>query len=111
MKTALQAIATIEPGELGEKEEARVPPATATRPRLRPHPSPGLDEVLSGDADLREQAEAFPELAEEMQEVADIADLLREAGRERRRLGEEILQEEILRELESEFGEGEEDNT
>lgn len=90
LKTALQAIAASQP--LSEAEEKGKPPGPrrqATRPRRRPD----LDEVLSGEADLRKQANAYPELAEELHGIADIADLLREAGREHRSLGDEILRE------------------
>ncbi len=101
LRTALHAIRIIEPvAEAGEKG-AR--PAVSPEAE-RPQPGPSLDEVLSGEADLKEQAKAYPEIAEELQGIADIADLLREAGRERRRLGEDIL-----RESEEEDEPGEED--
>jgi len=35
--------------------------------------------------------EDYPELADELKGIGDIADLLRESGRERRRFGEEIM--------------------
>ena len=101
LRTALHAIATIEP--VAEAEEKGTRPAVSPEAE-RPQPGPSLDEVLSGEADLKEQATAYPELAEELQGIADIADLLREAGRERRRLGEDIL-----RESEDEDEPGEED--
>ena len=90
LRTALHAIATIEPAAEVEEKGAR--PAVS-REAKRPQPGPNLDEVLSGEADLEEQAKAYPEIAEELHGIADIADLLREAGRERRRLGEDILRE------------------
>jgi hypothetical protein len=104
LKTALHAITTIEP--LEERQEKRrrsqAPPAR----RARPAPPPSLDEVLSGEADLREQAEAYPELAEELKGIADIAELLREVGRQRRSLGEEILRESEKEDEPEDKGEG-----
>lgn len=90
LRTALQAIATSEPPAEGEeKGKSSTPRRRATRPRR----SPSLDEVLSGEADLQKQVDAYPELAEELHGIADIANLLREAGREHRSLGEEMLRE------------------
>ncbi|MBI2912951.1 MAG: hypothetical protein HYY03_03430 [Chloroflexi bacterium] len=97
LRTALHAISTIEPEtEVAEKKPRRAPRREAKPPQPE-RPAPGragsLDQVLSGEASLEEQVEAYPELAEELKGVADIADLLRELGRERRRLGEDILRE------------------
>ena len=92
LRTALHAIATIEPLEEEQREKKARPAAPPARPR-RPRPGPSLDDVLSGEADLKEQADAYPELADELRGISDIADLLREAGRQRRRLGEDILNE------------------
>ena len=47
----------------------------------------GLDE-LSGKGGSEED---FPELADELKGIGDIADLLREVGRERRRFGEDLM--------------------
>ncbi len=91
LKTALQTIATLEPAEVHEQATEQAPAAGGEAPRRAR--GADLEEVLSGAADAREQVEAYPELAEELEGIADIVDLLREAGRERRRLGEEILRE------------------
>ena len=47
----------------------------------------GLDE-LSGKGGSEED---FPEPADELNGIGDIADLLREVGRERRRFGEDLM--------------------
>lgn len=57
---------------------------------------PDLEDVLMGKSTLEEQLEAYPELAEELDGLTDIVDLLREAGERRRKRGEQILREEIL---------------
>ena len=85
VKTALQAIETLAP----EREAEDEPRPRAPEPK-RPA---DFEDVLSGGADLREQTESYPELAEELKGIADIVDMLREAGREHRRMGEDILRE------------------
>jgi hypothetical protein len=110
LKTALQTIVTIDPSEeQAEREEGEAPAPPAEKP-ARSRPGLTLDDVLSGKADLSEQAEAYPELAEELQDIANIANLLQEAGRERRRLGEQILREEILGEPAADEAEAEQDD-
>ena len=88
VKTALQAIETLAPES--ERERSSEP-----APRRRPEPARAtdLDELINGGADPREQTESYPELAEELKGIADIVDMLREAGREHRRMGEDILRE------------------
>ncbi len=103
LRTALQAIATIEPEtEVEEKRPGRAPRRPAKPPQPE-RPSPArpdrLEEVLSGEANPEGQAEAYPELTEEIKGIAEIADLLRELGSQRRSLGEDIL-----RDMESEDG-------
>ncbi len=98
LKAALEAIETIDTIETidpaAEQEEAkRQPPAEMPPPPSR---RVGLDDMLSGDADLSELEEAYPELIEELRDIADIASLLQDAGRARRSLGERILREQIL---------------
>ena len=98
----MQSIGTMGPPVEQEERES----AAALRGPERPRGA-GLDEVLSGEVGLREQAEAYPELAEELEELTEVADMLREMGEGRRRLGEEILREEMRRKREIE-GEDEE---
>jgi hypothetical protein len=75
----------------------------AARPETTPAPQPepeaprrapaDLEDVISGRAKLEEQLEAYPELADELEGLSDVIDLLREAGRARRRKGEDVLRE------------------
>ncbi len=113
LKTALQAIATSDLLEDGEDEpplEERhgatmaaveepqravgTPPAEEDEPAKAAPAS--LEDVITGKADLRDHLESYPALQEELEGLADVIDLLREAGETRRRRGEQILREEIL---------------
>ena len=58
-------------------------PAPGKEPSSEP-----LEKVLRGEGVTEEE---YPELADDLQGIADIAELLRESGRERRRFGEELL--------------------
>ncbi len=113
LKTALQAIATTDLLEDGEDEQppeerheatmapveepgrvAAAPPAEEEEPAKERAAS--LEDVITGKADLRDHLESYPELQDELEGLADVIDLLREAGETRRRRGEQILREEIL---------------
>src|SRR2546428_818691 len=87
LKTALHAVNTT----------ADLPAARGEPPRASPgRRAPNLEDVISGKADLREHLESYPELVEELEGLADIIDMLRDAGEKRRKRGEQILREEIL---------------
>jgi len=91
LRTVLQSVLSMEPPARRRAEEqhprrARPRPAEGEptqEPRRR-----GLDDLLSGEGVPEED---YPELADELKGIGDIADLLRESGRERRRFGEEIM--------------------
>ncbi len=94
LRTVLQSVFTMETPrkrraeeELEERPRRAKPqpsaPEAAEEPRRR-----GLEELLSGEGGAEED---FPELADELKGIADIADLLREGGRERRRFGDELM--------------------
>src|SRR3990172_2704388 len=91
LRTVLQSIFTMEPapkrpaGE--ERPRRRRTAAAASEPAEAPRRQ-GLDELLSGEGTSEEE---YPELADELKGIADIADLLRGGGRERRRFGEELM--------------------
>ena len=91
LRTVLQSVLTMEPvakRPAGEERPRRARPrAAAPEPAEEPRRK-GLDELLSGE-DV--SAKDYPELADELEGIGDIADLLREGGRERRRFGEEIM--------------------
>ncbi len=94
LRTVLQSVFTMEtPGKRRAEEEPEerprrrerrpAAPEAAEEPRRR-----GLEELISGKGGSEED---FPELADELKGIGDIADLLREGGRERRRFGEELM--------------------
>lgn len=112
LKTALQVIAT---SDVLEEEEAEAPRASAPPRREAAPPvteepekaqAASLEDVITGKADLREHLDAYPELQDELEGLADVIDLLREAGEARRKRGEQILREEILGEGAGEQEEG-----
>lgn len=90
LRTVLQAIDTIEPPPGRPLSRAQAASARPARPSRSP--APALDELLGG-ASLDEQIEAYPELAQDLEGISDVIDLLREAGRHRRRKGEDVLRE------------------
>ncbi len=93
LRTVLQSVFTMEPParrRAGAEPEARPrakPQATAPAPEEERRRK-GLDELLSGEKGSEEE---YPELADDLKGIGDIADLLREGGRERRRFGEELM--------------------
>lgn len=127
LKTALQAIATSDLIEDGEDEPppeekhgatmapveephrvAAAPPSEEEEPAKGPAAS--LEDVITGKADLRDHLDAYPALQDELEGLADVIDLLREAGETRRRRGEQILREEILGEHPEEDAEPEDED-
>ena len=97
LKTALQAIVTTEPDEDHQpaplQQQLDVPQIESAD---RVQAPASLEDVINGQADLRDHLKSYPELAEELEGLADVIDLLREAGESRRKRGEQILREEIL---------------
>jgi hypothetical protein len=78
-------------GRRSLKEQPEPVPEPEPEPRL-----PDLDDLLTGRRSLKEQLEARPELADELEELADVIGMLRELGQERRKKGESILGEDFL---------------
>lgn len=95
LKTALQAISVSVDALDDEPEVVEAAPVTGPPERETPR-APDLEDVLSGKMSLDEQVARYPELAEELEGLTDIIDLLRDAGERRRSRGEQILREEIL---------------
>ena len=113
LRTVLQSVLTMEPPSerraAPEREERRrrEKPAPAERPeppgkRRRQ----GLDDILRGEEVVEED---YPEIADELRGIGDIADLLRESGGERRRFGEELRR--LLEGSDEPSGDGEEDES
>ena len=96
LRTVLQSVFTMETRRKrrGEEEAEERPQRRKRRPaapEAAEEPQEprrrGLEELISGEGGSEED---FPELADELKGIGDIADLLREGGRERRRFGEEL---------------------
>jgi len=120
LRTVLQTIFSMEaPAGRAAQEEARERPRPAKPQTAKPQtakpmpaePTPaeeprgqGLDKLLSGEGTSEEE---YPELADELKGIGDIADLLREGGRERRRFGEELMR--LFGSPEADAEEGDED--
>jgi hypothetical protein len=96
LKTTLQAVRSGSVGadDVDEAEEpvAEEPRPARARPKVQRTPA-NLEDVITGKADLREQLESYPELSNELEGLADVIDLLRDAGEKRRKRGEEVLRE------------------
>jgi hypothetical protein len=96
LKTALVTIRGFDDADPPKEAVARVAPvarpAVEDPPRVERQPA-DLEDVISGKARLEDQLEAYPELAEELEGLSDVIDLLREAGQARRRKGEDVLRE------------------
>ncbi len=110
LRTALHVISDTETGPDREEQLRRVidEDREAGPPRVQPGARPAsLEDVVSGKADLREHLDAYPELSDELEGLAGIIDMLREAGEARRRRGEQIFREEILGQLERQMEEDE----
>ena len=96
LRTVLQSVLTMEaPSRRADDEErphrAGLRPAErehAQEPERQPAQRQDIDDLLGGEG---VSAEDYPELADELKGIGDIADLLRESGGERRRFGEEIM--------------------
>ena len=90
LKTAIHAIRTM---PAATEDEERAPRAVKRRePEQSP---PGLEDVITGKADLKD-LDAYPDLAGELEGLGEIIDMLRGLGEARRKRGEQILREEIL---------------
>ncbi len=99
LKTALQTIRTMQPSGEAAPQVRRAQPKPEPEPAPESEPEPGLpdlDDLLTGRRSLKEQLEARPELADELEELADVIGMLRELGQERRKKGESILGEDFL---------------
>ena len=113
LKTALQTIRTMPPaGEaaLGARPARRPAPVEDPAPPPAPEPqAPDLDDLLTGRRSLKDHVEARPELAEELEGLADVIDMLRDLGRERRKEGEDILRGDDFLSLADDEAEPDED--
>ena len=93
LKTALVTIRGFDDADPPREAPAPVTMRAVEEPPQVERPPADLEDVISGRARLEDQLEAYPELAEELEGLSDVIDLLREAGQARRRRGEDVLRE------------------
>jgi len=108
LKTALQTIRTMPPAREGALRTRPARPKPVADPESEPR-APDLDDLLTGRRSLKEQLDARPELAEELEGLADVIDMLRDLGRERRKEGEDILRRDDFLSLADDEEEPDED--
>jgi hypothetical protein len=80
----------VEPPPQLRRRQGALPPAK--KPTRRP---PDLEDIITGKANVKD-LDDYPELAEQMEGMGDVIDMLRGLGEARRKRGEQILREEIL---------------
>jgi hypothetical protein len=81
----------VEPPPQLRRRRQGAPPAEK-KPARKP---PDLEDIITGKANIKD-LDSYPELAEQMEGMGDVIDMLRGLGEARRKRGERILREEIL---------------
>lgn len=96
LKTMLQAVSAYDDMfDVAEERDAGAPVQRAEPPAeagVEERKVVDLEDLLLGRGDVSEH----PELAEELEGLSEIVDMLREAGEKRRKLGEELLRRDLL---------------
>ena len=102
LKTAIQTMRTMPVGTDSVSELPAEPPPQLRRRRpgrtqteKKPAGPPDMEDIITGKVDIKE-LDAYPELAEQMEGMGEVIDMLRGLGEARRKRGEQILREEIL---------------
>jgi hypothetical protein len=96
LKTAIITMRTMPAGREDSELAVEVPPQLRKRPRApekkRP---PDMEDIITGKVDVK-ALEEYPELAEQVEGMGEVIDMLRGLGESRRKRGEQILRDEIL---------------
>ena len=99
LKTAIVTMRTMPTRSSDDEPHAElpveVPPQLRKRPKASQKRPPDMEDIITGKADIKE-LDKYPELAEQMEGMGDIIDMLRGLGASRRKRGEQILRDEIL---------------
>jgi hypothetical protein len=102
LKTAIHTMRTMPVGSENVTELPAEPPPQLRRRRpgrtqteKKPAGPPDMEDIITGKVDIKE-LDAYPELAEQMEGMGEVIDMLRGLGEARRKRGEQILREEIL---------------
>jgi hypothetical protein len=81
-----------------------VPPQLRKRPKTAPQRQapetprqhlPDMEDIITGKVDIKE-LDKYPELAEQLEGMGEVIDMLRGLGESRRKRGEQILRDEVL---------------
>jgi hypothetical protein len=102
LKTAIQTMRMMPVGTDNASELPAEPPPQLRRrhpgrtpPEKKRSGPPDMEDIITGKVDIKE-LDAYPELAEQMEGMGEVIDMLRGLGEARRKRGERILREEIL---------------
>lgn len=99
LKTAIVTMRTMparaEDEELPAEPRVEVPPQLRKRPKTSQERPPDMEDIITGKVDIKE-LDKYPELAEQLDGMGEVIDMLRGLGESRRRRGEQILRDEIL---------------
>jgi hypothetical protein len=102
LKTAIHTMRTMPEGTDNASELPAEPPPQLRRrhpgrapAEKKPGGPPDMEDIITGKVDIKE-LDAYPELAEQMEGMGEVIDMLRSLGEARRKRGEQILREEIL---------------
>lgn len=99
LKTAIVTMRTMparaEDTESQTDQPVEVPPQLQKRPRAVEKRPPDMEDIITGKVDIKE-LDKYPELAEQLEGMGEVIDMLRGLGESRRKRGEQILRDEIL---------------
>lgn len=99
LKTAIITMRTMpdraDESDTSTERQIDVPPQLRKQPRATTKRVPDMEDIITGKVDARELDE-HPELAEQLEGMGEVIDMLRNLGEQRRKRGEQILREEIL---------------
>ncbi|MEO8457353.1 MAG: hypothetical protein ABI559_06020 [Chloroflexota bacterium] len=99
LKTAIVTMRTMPARAEDSEPDVEVPPQLRRRlPQVEKEPErhpPDMEDIITGKVDIKE-LDKYPELAEQMEGMGEVIDMLRGLGESRRKRGEQILREEIL---------------
>ena len=99
LKTAIVTMRTMparsEDAESPTEMEIEVPPQLRKRPKPTAKRPPDMEDIITGKVDIKE-LDKYPELAEQLEGMGEVIDMLRGLGASRRKRGEQILRDEIL---------------
>lgn len=96
LKTAIVTMRSM-PAKAEDDDLRREPPPQLRKRQTAPEKKrpPDMEDIITGKVDIKE-LDAYPELAENLEGMGEVIDMLRGLGEARRKRGEQILRDEIL---------------